>query len=135
MSGGDLKGSGNDAFDEDAFAKALFGSEDGEVDGSDGSENEVAAAMFTGVNSSVELATEAVKGKGRGAAGKKSRGLENQQRKKKRKQTGDVLVGYEQYAHLLDQYDEVNKQDLPPDEAQKTFAHRKRRKKSLKRQS
>lgn len=109
MGGGDLEGSGNDAFDEDAFARAMFA---GELDGSEESENDLGTAL----DGPVAGATQAAKKNGKSVsagAGKKCRAPEEKQRKKKRKQSGDVLVGYEQYAHLLDQYDEVNKQELP----------------------
>lgn len=162
---GDHEGSGNDAFDEDAFAKALFGSSGGDPDASDESENELGAGLIfaegadgsdkdegdasvkqkalvdeavvskKGVKTSKTTGEikEGAKRKGeKTAAGKQSGAFEDKQKKKKRRQSGDLMVGYEQYAHLLDQYDEVNKQPLPAEEAQGMGKHSKKRRKNSK---
>lgn len=94
---GDIVGSDEDDFDDDALDEnALFGA------GSDlGFDDDDVSDLDDDEPS--HIAT----GKAQNSAGKPQ---------KKRKESGEMLASYEQYAHLLEQYDEVNKQELPDEE-------------------
>lgn len=134
-SDGDVEGRGDDAFDEHAFMAAMFGPSGGDLGTSDDSDNDLSAREPKAVVKSIgEGVDSEVEGGAEDSVKAKQKRLKEKPEKRKREKSGDVLASYEHYAHLLDQYDEVNKQKLPPEEAQGVREHKsKRRTKSARR--
>jgi hypothetical protein len=124
MSSGE--GGSSDAFDEDAFVNALAADKDPEGDEHDEPQGE----LLTSKRKTQRRKKEAQVGAGNRCSPKVTaktltQSVKQVQKKKKRKQSSDVLASYDQYAHLLDQYDQVNKQEPSVDGARESKKRRK----------
>jgi hypothetical protein len=134
-----------DAFDESAFEKAFFGGSSGDDLDDSGDDDAVDAdADACAVANVSQTDRKGAHKKGRERNGVDPGGGTKQKMKadvahsgsgrdasarKKRKQGDSTLASYSQYAHLLDQYDEVNKQALPQEELEGRGKSRKKQSK------